>query len=64
MRAMTAVLALPDYRRRAWIEHGEILRRVLAGDAEGGEVAARRHTDEAGRETIHHLEMELQSAAA
>jgi DNA-binding GntR family transcriptional regulator len=64
MRAMAAVLASQDYRRRTWAEHQEILRLVLAGDADGGEIAARRHTDDAGRETIRRLETEPQSAAA
>jgi DNA-binding GntR family transcriptional regulator len=64
MRAMAAVLQSHDYRRRAWTEHEEILRLVLEGDAERGEIAARRHTDDAGRETIRRLATETQSAAA
>jgi DNA-binding GntR family transcriptional regulator len=63
MRAMATVLASQDYRRRAWTEHREILRLVLAGEAKNAEIAARRHTDDAGRETIRRLEMESQPAA-
>jgi DNA-binding GntR family transcriptional regulator len=63
-RAMAAVLHSSDYRRRAWKEHGEILRLVFAGDSEGAEAAARRHTDDAGRETVRRLETDKQSAAA
>jgi DNA-binding GntR family transcriptional regulator len=64
MRAMAAVLQSHDYRRRAWTEHETILGFVLAGDGEAGEHAARRHTDDAGRETIRRLEQESRAAAA
>jgi DNA-binding GntR family transcriptional regulator len=54
-RAMAVVLAAPDYRTRAWIEHAAITERILAGDAEGAAEAARDHAIEAGRTTDERL---------
>jgi DNA-binding FadR family transcriptional regulator len=53
---MGAVLDDPEQRPLVWTEHREILRCILAGDAEGAERAARGHTDRAGAETARRLE--------
>ena len=50
-RSMVAVLEVSGYRRRAWDEHGQIARLILAGDADGAAAAAHHHCEEAGRET-------------
>ena len=55
-RSMGAVLDDPEQRPLVWTEHREILRCILAGDAEGAERAARGHTDRAGAETARRLE--------
>src|SRR5262249_11985375 len=54
-RSMGAVLEDPDQRPLVWVEHSEILRLVLAGNAAGAERAARHHTDRAGSETARRL---------
>jgi DNA-binding GntR family transcriptional regulator len=54
-RSMGAVLDDPEQRPLVWAEHQEILRLVLAGDADGAERAARGHTDRAGGETARRL---------
>jgi DNA-binding GntR family transcriptional regulator len=54
-RSMGAVLDDPEQRPLVWHEHGEIMRMVLAGDADGAERAARHHTDRAGAETARRL---------
>jgi DNA-binding GntR family transcriptional regulator len=54
-RSMGAVLEDAEQRPLVWAEHSEILRLVLAGDAEGAEEAARHHTDRAGSETARRL---------
>jgi DNA-binding GntR family transcriptional regulator len=54
-RSMGAVLDDPEQRPLVWVEHREILRLVLAGDAAAAERAARGHTDRAGAETARRL---------
>jgi DNA-binding GntR family transcriptional regulator len=54
-RSMGAVLNDPEQRPLVWAEHGEILDLVLAGDADGAEAAASRHTDRAGAETARRI---------
>lgn len=54
-RSMAAVLAALDYRTQAWAEHAAITARVLAGDGEGAERAAREHASAAGRKTEERL---------
>ncbi|MCK8784965.1 GntR family transcriptional regulator [Roseomonas sp. NAR14] len=54
-RSMATVLAGPDYRARAWAEHAAIVARVLQGDGEGAERAARDHALVAGRTTEERL---------
>lgn len=54
-RSMAAVLAALDYRTQAWAEHAAIVARVLAGDGEGAERAAREHAIGAGRRTEERL---------
>ena len=54
-RSMGAVLDDPEQRPLVWAEHREILRLVLAGDANGAESAAQYHTDRAGTETARRL---------
>lgn len=54
-RSMGAVLDDPEQRPLVWAEHREILRLVLAGDANGAERAAQYHTDRAGTETARRL---------
>lgn len=60
MRAMGTVLAPQDYPKRVWAEHREILSLIFAGAPEAAEAAARRHTDNAGRQTIRRLEPDAQ----
>lgn len=48
-RAMAAVLMDAPYRTRAWEEHKGIVDRILSGDAEGADEAARAHALRAGR---------------
>jgi DNA-binding GntR family transcriptional regulator len=50
MRSMRLVLDIGGFRARAWQQHGEIARLILAGDGAAGE-AARAHAETAGRET-------------
>ncbi len=57
-RSMGAVLQTDSYRRRAWAEHAEIARLILAGDAEAAATAAYEHADHAGRETEQRLQRE------
>ena len=54
-RSMGAVLDDPEQRPLVWAEHSEILRLVLAGDADGAECAARHHTARAGAETARRI---------
>lgn len=54
-RSMATVMAMPDYRARAWAEHAGIVARVLAGDGEGAERAARDHALGAGHTTEERL---------
>jgi DNA-binding GntR family transcriptional regulator len=54
-RSMGAVLGDADWHARAWAEHALILERVLAGDADGAERAARSHAHRAGAETARTL---------
>ena len=54
-RSMGAVLDDLEQRPLVWVEHREILRLVLSGDAAGAERAARGHTDRAGGETARRL---------
>ncbi len=55
-RSMGLVLATPDMRARVWVEHGEILDAVLAGDAAEAGRRARRHTTTAGEDTARRLD--------
>jgi DNA-binding GntR family transcriptional regulator len=50
-RSMAAVLEPIDYRARAWADHAEILRCVLAGNAAGAAQAAHDHAENAWRTT-------------
>jgi DNA-binding GntR family transcriptional regulator len=50
-RSMAAVLQPQEYRARAWGDHADILRRVLAGDARGAAQAAHDHAENAWRTT-------------
>lgn len=57
-RSMAAVLDADSYRRRAWSEHAEIARLILAGKpAEAGD-AAQQHAVDAGRQTERRLVQE------
>jgi len=49
------VLGDPDRHPRVWAEHAAILDRILAGDADGAERAARDHALRAGAETARRL---------
>lgn len=46
---MAAVLIDENHRAQVWVEHRSIVERVLAGDADGAERAARDHASNAGR---------------
>lgn len=48
-RAMACVLSASNYRVTAWAEHQVIAERVLAGDGQGAEFAARSHALAAGQ---------------
>ncbi len=61
-RSMATVLAALDYRACAWAEHADIVARVLAGDGEGAEQAARDHALGAGRKTEERLGGTVQAA--
>ena len=54
-RSMATVMAALDYRASAWAEHADIVARVLAGDGEAAERAARDHAIGAGRKTEERL---------
>lgn len=54
-RSMAVVLDALDYRACAWAEHDDIAARVLAGDGDGAEQAARDHALGAGRMTEERL---------
>ena len=54
-RSMGTVLEADSYRRRAWSEHTEIARLILAGDAAGAGDAAYEHAVTAGKETERRL---------
>ncbi len=49
-RSMGTVLEIDRYRDRAWAEHAEIARLILAGDPAAAAAAA-KHAEAAGRET-------------
>jgi DNA-binding GntR family transcriptional regulator len=46
---------------RAWAEHADITRSILAGDADAAGTAAYAHAENAGRETEHRLRDEAPS---
>ncbi len=48
MRAMAATLGAMPMQEVVWHEHGEIVARIAAGDADGAEAAAREHTEADG----------------
>ncbi len=48
MRAMAATLGAMPMQEVVWHEHGEIVARIAAGDADGAEAAARQHTEADG----------------
>lgn len=48
MRAMAATLEGIPLQHVVWHEHGEIVARIAAGDADGAEAAAREHTETDG----------------
>ncbi|WP_353193729.1 GntR family transcriptional regulator [Pandoraea pnomenusa] len=48
MRAMAATLDAMPMQEVVWHEHGEIVARIAAGDADGAEAAARQHTEADG----------------
>jgi DNA-binding GntR family transcriptional regulator len=54
-RSMGVSLSDADRPPRIWAEHAAILARVLAGDADGAETAARDHALRAGAETARRL---------
>lgn len=54
-RSMACVLSRPGYPVTVWEEHKAIAQRVLAGDPDGAEHAARSHALAAGRMTEEHL---------
>ncbi|HEY0219447.1 MAG TPA: GntR family transcriptional regulator [Afipia sp.] len=54
-RSMAMVLAELNYRDSAWGEHEIIATRILSGDAEGAEIAAKTHALIAGQTTEEHL---------
>ena len=63
-RSMGAVLDDAEQRPLVWAEHREILRLVLAGDADGAEAAARRHADRAGTETARRITCRASAASS
>ena len=58
-RSMACVLSRPGYPATVWDEHAAIAERVLAGDAEGAECAARAHALAAGRMTEAQLRADM-----
>lgn len=54
-RSMGAVLGEAALQTAVWTEHAAILARVLAGDADGAERAAREHSLRSGVETARRL---------
>ena len=54
-RSMGAVLEADSYRRRAWAEHADIARSILAGDADAAGLAAYEHAENAGKLTEQRL---------
>jgi DNA-binding GntR family transcriptional regulator len=52
---MGVALGDPDQAAVVWTEHAAILARVLAGDADGAERAARDHALRAGTATAKRL---------
>lgn len=54
-RSMGAVLDADSYRRRAWSEHAEIARLILAGQPTQAGLAAQQHAVDAGRQTEQRL---------
>lgn len=48
MRAMAATLGAMPMQEVVWHEHGDIVARIIAGDARGAETAAREHTEADG----------------
>lgn len=61
-RAMACVLSTPRYPATVWEEHQEITERILAGDPDGAEHAARSHALAAGQ-TIEERLRALNQAA-
>ncbi len=57
-RSMGAVLDADVYRRRAWCEHAEIARLILAGKPDEAGEAAQQHAVDAGRQTERRLVQE------
>ena len=57
-RSMGAVLDADVYRRRAWSEHAEIARLILAGTPDEAGQAAQQHAVDAGRQTERRLVQE------
>ena len=54
-RSMRTVLETETYRDRAWREHAEIARLILAGDPAAAAAAAARPAETAGQETEQRL---------
>jgi DNA-binding GntR family transcriptional regulator len=61
-RSMATVLAELGYRASAWAEHEAIAARILKGDVDGAEAAARAHAVTAGRFTAQRLNTASQAA--
>jgi DNA-binding GntR family transcriptional regulator len=61
-RSMATVLAELGYRASAWAEHEAIAARILKGDVDGAEAAARAHAVTAGRFTEQRLTTASQAA--
>ena len=61
-RSMATVLAELDYRASAWREHEVIAARILAGDANAAESAARSHALTAGSATEERLRSSSRAA--
>ena len=62
MRAMGAVLRMPDHRAIVWREHGQILDAARAGEVGAATQAAREHALRAGEQAAARLEAEAAAA--
>ncbi len=62
IRAMGAVLRMPDHRAIVWREHGQILDAVRAGEIGAAAAAAREHALRAGEQAAARLEAEAAAA--